>query len=71
MNLTKEQREQIALEVYKEQPTELLAHTAILKLAELAISTNASSVTQTTQATFNGKRYELEMVVKYQEITQK
>jgi hypothetical protein len=68
-NLTQEQRTQIALEEYGKEPTQMIAHLAILKLAELGISTNAENVTQTTQATFNGKRYDVEMIVSYKEQT--
>lgn len=68
-NLTQEQRTQIALEEYGKEPTQMIAHLAILKLAELGISTNAEKVTQTTQATFNGKRYDVEMIVSYKEQT--
>jgi len=66
-NLTQEERTQIALEEYGKEPTQMIAHLAILKLAELGISTNAENVTQTTQATFNGKRYDIEMIVSYKE----
>jgi hypothetical protein len=68
-NLTQEQRTQIALEEYGKEPTKIIAHLAILKLAELGISTNSEKVTQTTQATFNGKRYDVEMMVSYKEQT--
>jgi len=67
--VTQEQRAQIALEEYGKEPTQMIAHLAILKLAELGISTNAENVTQTTQATFNGKRYDVEMIVSYKEQT--
>lgn len=66
-NLTQEERTQIALEEYGKEPTQMIAHLAILKLAELGISTNAENVRQTTQATFNGKRYDVEMIVSYKE----
>jgi hypothetical protein len=68
-NLTQEQRTQIALEEYGKEPTQMIAHLAILKLAELGISTNAETVTQTTEAKFNGKRYDVEMIVSYKEQT--
>lgn len=66
-NLTQEQRTQIALEEYSKEPTQMIAHLAILKLAELGINTNAEKVTQTTESTFNNKRYDLKMVVSYKE----
>lgn len=68
-NLTQEQRTQIAIEEYGKEPTQMIAHLAILKLAQLGISTNAENVTQTTQATFNGKRYDVMMIVSYKEQT--
>jgi len=67
-NLTQEQRTEIALEEYGKEPTEMIAHLAILKLAELGINTGAENVTQSCKATFSGKRYELKMVVSYEEI---
>ena len=66
-NLTQEQRTQIALEEYSKEPTQIIAHLAILKLAELGINTNAENVTQTTEATFNNKRYDVKMVVSYKD----
>jgi len=67
-NLTQEQRTQIALEEYGKEPVELIAHLAILKLSEIGINTGAESVTQTTEATFNEKRYSIEMKITYKEI---
>jgi len=66
-NLTQEERTQIALEEYGKEPTQFIAHLAILKLADLGINANAENVTQTTEATFNGIRYNLKMVVSYEE----
>lgn len=68
-NLTQEQRKQIALEEYAKEPTQMIAHLAMLKLAELGISTNAENVTLTTEATFNGKRHNVQMIVSYKEQT--
>lgn len=65
--LTQEERTQIALEEYGKEQTQMIAHLAILKLAELGISTKAENATQTTQAIFNGKRYDVEMIVSYKE----
>jgi len=68
-SLTQEERTQIALEEYGKEPIQTIAHLALLKLAELGISTNAENVTQSCQATFSNKRYELKMVVSYEEIS--
>jgi hypothetical protein len=68
LNLTPEQRQQIAIEEFKKEPLENLCHVAILKLGEFAINTNAESATQSTEATINNKRYSIEMVITYKEI---
>jgi hypothetical protein len=68
IEITQEQREQIAIEEYKKHPTETIAHVAVLKLAELGINTNAENVTQSCNATFNGKRYHIKMIVSYEEL---
>lgn len=67
-NLTQDQRTQIAIEEFYKQPMETVAHVAIVKVAELAISTNAEDITQTTTATIEGKRYDIKMIVTYQEV---
>ncbi len=67
-NLTDEERQQIAIEEFRKEPIETLCHVAILKLAEMAINTKAESTTQTTEATFNDKRYSVEMKITYKEI---
>lgn len=67
-NLTDEQRQQIAIEEFNKEPIETLCHVAILKLGEFAIKTKAESATQTTEATFDNKRYAIEMVITYKEI---
>lgn len=69
-NLTQDQRAQIAIQEISKQPIATVAHVAILKLAELAISTNAEDITQTTTATIEGKRYDIKMIVTYEEVNQ-
>lgn len=67
-NLTKEEREQIAVEEYHKQPTGSIAHVASLKLAELGINSGAKKVEQNTEATFEGKRYSIKTIVTYKEL---
>lgn len=67
-NITDKERQSIAIEEFKKQPIETLCHVAILKLGEFAINTEAESATETIEATFNNKRYQIEMVITYKEI---
>ena len=67
-NLTQKEREQIALEEFRKQPLENVGIVAIVKIAEIAISTGAESGTFSTEATLNGKRYEIKALVTYKEI---
>lgn len=68
-NLTQKDKEEIAIEMFREQPLETVCHVAILKLGELAVQTKSESLTQTTEATYSGKRYAVEMIITYKEIT--
>lgn len=69
-NLTDEQREQIALEEFRKQPLQNICTVAVIKIAELAISTEAESGDLTTEATLNGKRYKITATVTYKEVKQ-
>jgi len=66
-NLTQEQRTEIALEEYGKEPIQIIAQLAILKLGELGVSTKAENVTQSCKATIFGKKYNLKMVISYEE----
>lgn len=67
-NLTEKQREQIAIEEFRKQPTQNICIVAIVKLAEIAISTDAESATFDTTATVNNKRYKINAVITYEEV---
>jgi len=65
-SLTAEQREQIALEEFRKQPLQNICTVAVIKIAEVAISTNADNGVVETAATINGKRYKVKAVVTYE-----
>jgi len=67
-NLSHKEREQIALEEFRKQPLQNICTVAIIKIAEVAISTNAEKGTLETAATMNGKRYKIKAIVTYEEI---
>lgn len=67
-NLTEEQRGQIALEEFRKQPIQNICTVAVIKIAEVAISTNAETGSVETEATLNGKRYKIKAVVTYKQI---
>lgn len=67
-NLTQEQKIDIAFEMLEKEPLQTIGQIALLKIAELAIESNSDKTTLTTEATFNGKRYNCKMSVTYEEI---
>lgn len=64
--LTQEQKIDVALEMISEQPMHTVAQSALLKMTEMGINTNAEDITMTTEATFNNKRYKCKMLVTWQ-----
>ncbi len=68
IELTEKQREQIAIEEFRKQPLQNICIVAIVKLAEVAISTDAESATFDTEATVNDKRYKINANITYTEI---
>lgn len=66
--LTKEQREEIALEEYQKADTGLMATAVMCKLAKLGIETEAENVELTTKATIGGKRYKIVLQISYTEL---
>lgn len=66
-DLTEEQKVQIAIQMLTEQPLETAGQVALLKIAEMAIKANSEETTLSTEATFEGKRYECKMVVTWEE----
>lgn len=65
-NLTTEQKNQIAIEMIKEQPLQTLGHITLLKLSEIGINTNAENVTMSTKADFLGKRYNCKLIITWE-----
>lgn len=66
--LTKKQRQKIALEEMALEPMDTLVIGALLKAGELAIDTNAKNLKVSTEATFKNKRYKLTSVYTYKEL---
>lgn len=58
----------IVRRLLEKEPIETMGQVALLKLGELGINTNAETVTVSTEATINEKRYALKMVVTYKKI---
>jgi hypothetical protein len=67
-NLTQEERTKIAKEELNKEPIETIGQVALLKMADLCISTGAENAEQTVEATLQGKRYACSMVVTWKEI---
>lgn len=65
MELSTEQRQQIAVEEFNKENSQTLAFLVMLKLAKLGISTNAENVEINSEATFEEKRYKVKMTVEY------
>ncbi len=65
-DLTLEQKIEITLETLKNQPTQTIGHMALLKMAELGISTCAEETELKTEATFNDERYKCKMTVTWE-----
>jgi len=60
-----EEKKKLAIEIISEDAdlkTEILAQSALLRLGQLAESTNAGKIEIKTDATFNNKRYLCKMV---------
>ena len=68
--LTEEQRNTIAIEEFRKQPLQNICTVAVIKIAEVAISTNAENGIIETAATVNGKRYKIKAVVTYEEVVE-
>lgn len=66
--LTQEEKSKIAVEMLNKEPMQTVGHVALLKLGEMAISTNAEKATMSTEATINNERYLLEMTVTYKKV---
>lgn len=61
--LTEDEKYAIVREMLEKEPMEAVGQIALIKLAELAVSTNAEDVTLRCESTFDGKRYDCKMVV--------
>lgn len=66
--LTEEEKSEIAVEMLNKQPIETIGHVALLKLAQLAIETNADNIEMKTEATIEGCRYECKMKITYKKL---
>jgi hypothetical protein len=64
--LTQEDRTKIAKEELNKEPVETIGQVALLKMADLGISTGAKNVEQTIEATLQGERYACSMVVTWE-----
>lgn len=66
--LTKAERQKIAIEECNLEPLETIGHAALLKTANFAIETGATNAEFSTKATFSGKRYALKMKITWEQI---
>lgn len=67
--MKEEQKTKMIMDALNKQPLETIGTVALLKISELAISTNSAETTLKTEATIDGERYELQMVVTYKKLT--
>lgn len=67
-NLTQQQKESIAMEMFNDYPLTTICHLALLKMVEMSINLGGSESEIGTLATFNGKQYECKMIINFNEV---
>lgn len=66
MELTKQERQKIAIEEMNEEPLMNLIPVAISKIAKMAIESEAVEGEAGTEATIDGKRYKIKAIITFE-----
>lgn len=68
MNLTDEEKENIAFEVFNKMSISMLSTVTLLRITELAINMNSDNTKLECEAVIDGKKYNCKMKVTYEEV---